>query len=110
MARLASGSNLELSKNRVMGMIDSYLADLNVAVDELGGRANLVGVCQGGWMVLVYAARYPSKVRGLVLAGAPVRRLRALEDAARHRYRSEKVRRHPGLFLARLLRDLSHRA
>jgi poly(3-hydroxyalkanoate) synthetase len=52
--------------------IDSYLADLNVAVDELGGRANLVGVCQGGWMALVYAARYPSKVRGLVLAGAPV--------------------------------------
>jgi len=52
--------------------IDSYLADLNVAVDELGGCANLVGVCQGGWMALVYAARYPSKVRGLVLAGAPV--------------------------------------
>src|SRR5258707_14210266 len=52
--------------------IDSYLADLNVAVDELGGCANLVGVCQGGWMALVYAARYSSKVRGLVLAGAPV--------------------------------------
>ena len=52
--------------------IDSYLADLNVVVDELGGCANLVGVCQGGWMALVYAARYPGKVRGLVLAGAPV--------------------------------------
>ena len=52
--------------------IDSYLADLNVVVDELGGCANLIGVCQGGWMALVYAARYPRKVRGLVLAGAPV--------------------------------------
>ena len=52
--------------------IDSYLADLNVAVDELGGRANLVGLCQGGWLALAYAARYPSKVRRLVLAGAPV--------------------------------------
>jgi poly(3-hydroxyalkanoate) synthetase len=52
--------------------IDSYLADLNVVVDELGGCANLIGVCQGGWMALVYAARYPGKVRGLVLAGAPV--------------------------------------
>jgi poly(3-hydroxybutyrate) depolymerase len=52
--------------------IDSYLADLNIAVDELGGCANLIGVCQGGWMALVYAARYPSKIRGLVLAGAPV--------------------------------------
>ncbi len=52
--------------------IDNYLADLNVVVDELGGCANLIGVCQGGWMALVYAARYPSKIRGLVLAGAPV--------------------------------------
>src|SRR4029077_18741223 len=26
----------------------------------------------GGWMALVYAARYPSKIHGLVLAGAPV--------------------------------------
>jgi poly(3-hydroxyalkanoate) synthetase len=45
--------------------IDSYLADLNVVVDELGGCANLIGVCQGGWMALAYAARYPSKIRGL---------------------------------------------
>jgi len=52
--------------------IDSYLADLNVVVDELGGCANLIGLCQGGWMALVYAARYPSKIRGLVLAGAPI--------------------------------------
>jgi len=52
--------------------IDSYLADLNVVVDELGGCVNLVGLCQGGWMALVYAARYPSKIRRLVLAGAPV--------------------------------------
>jgi len=46
--------------------IDSYLADLNVVVDELGGYANLIGVCQGGWMALAYAARYPSKIRGVV--------------------------------------------
>jgi poly(3-hydroxybutyrate) depolymerase len=52
--------------------IDSYLADLNVVLDELGGRANLVGLCQGSWMALVYAARYPGKIHGLVLAGAPV--------------------------------------
>jgi poly(3-hydroxybutyrate) depolymerase len=52
--------------------IDSYLADLNIVVDELGGRANLVGLCQGGWMALVYAARYPRKIHRLVLAGAPV--------------------------------------
>jgi poly(3-hydroxybutyrate) depolymerase len=52
--------------------IDDYLADLNLLVDELGGVVDLVGLCQGGWMALVYAARFPAKVRKLVLAGAPV--------------------------------------
>jgi len=52
--------------------IDNYLADLNVLVDALGGRVNLVGLCQGGWMALLYAARFPDKVAKLVLAGAPV--------------------------------------
>ena len=52
--------------------IDSYLAELNVAVDELGGRAALVGLCQGGWLAAIYAARFPSKVAALALAGAPI--------------------------------------
>jgi poly-beta-hydroxyalkanoate depolymerase len=52
--------------------IDNYLADLNVLVDELGGRVNLIGLCQGGWMALIYAARFACKVRTLVLAGAPI--------------------------------------
>ena len=52
--------------------IDSYLAELNVAVDELGGRVALVGLCQGGWLAAVYAARFPAKAAALVLAGAPI--------------------------------------
>ena len=52
--------------------IDAYLADLNVLVDYVGGRVDLVGLCQGGWLSLVYAARFPAKVRKLVMAGAPV--------------------------------------
>jgi poly(3-hydroxyalkanoate) synthetase len=52
--------------------IDTYLSDLNVAVDELGGRADLIGLCQGGWMALMFAARFPAKVRRLVLVGAPI--------------------------------------
>ncbi len=52
--------------------IDNYLADLNVMVDALEPPVDLVGLCQGGWMALVYAARFPGKVRRLVLAGAPV--------------------------------------
>src|SRR5438552_15053375 len=52
--------------------IDEYLADLNVLVDRVGGLVDLIGLCQGGWLSLVYAARFPSKVRKLVIAGAPV--------------------------------------
>jgi poly(3-hydroxyalkanoate) synthetase len=52
--------------------IDSYLAELNAAVDEIGAPVDLVGLCQGGWMALIYAARFPDKVRKLVLAGAPI--------------------------------------
>ncbi|WP_245315742.1 alpha/beta fold hydrolase, partial [Bradyrhizobium neotropicale] len=52
--------------------IDSYLGDLNVAVDEIGAPVDLIGLCQGGWLSLIYAARFPAKVRRLVLVGAPV--------------------------------------
>lgn len=52
--------------------IDQYLADLNVAVDELGAPVDLIGLCQGGWLSLIYAARFPEKVRRLVLVGSPV--------------------------------------
>jgi len=52
--------------------IDDYLAALNVLVDELGGSVDLVGLCQGGWLSLLYAARFPDKVRKLAIAGAPI--------------------------------------
>lgn len=52
--------------------IDNYLGDLNVAIDEIGAPVDLVGLCQGGWLSLLYAARFPAKVRRLVLVGAPV--------------------------------------
>jgi polyhydroxyalkanoate depolymerase len=52
--------------------IDKYLADLRDAVDHVGGRAHLVGLCQGGWLAAMLAARYPGKAVSLVLAGAPI--------------------------------------
>ncbi len=52
--------------------IDNYLADMVVAIDDLGGRVDLIGLCQGGWLSAMVAARFPDKVRSLVLAGAPI--------------------------------------
>jgi poly(3-hydroxyalkanoate) synthetase len=52
--------------------IDDYLADLNVLVDHVGGLVDLVGLCQGGWLSLIFAGRFPAKVRRLVMAGTPV--------------------------------------
>jgi poly(3-hydroxybutyrate) depolymerase len=59
------------SDMRFLG-IDNYLADLNVVVDAMGAPVDLIGLCQGGWMSLMFAARFPDKVSKLVLAGAPV--------------------------------------
>src|SRR6266436_2933766 len=50
----------------------SLVAALRVLVDHLGGLVDLVGLCQGGWLSLVYAGRFPAKVRKLVMAGTPV--------------------------------------
>ena len=52
--------------------IDNYLAELVVAIDDLGGRVNLIGLCQGGWLSAMIAARFPDKVNALVLAGSPI--------------------------------------
>ena len=52
--------------------IDSYLARINAYVDDLGGTVNLVGLCQGGWMAGMFAARYPEKAACFVAAGSPL--------------------------------------
>lgn len=52
--------------------IDNYLAEMIITIDDLGGRVNLVGLCQGGWVAAMIAARFPDKINSLVLAGAPI--------------------------------------
>ena len=52
--------------------IDDFLSDLHVFVDEIGGVADFVGLCQGGWLSLLYAARFPDRAGKLVLAAAPI--------------------------------------
>ena len=69
---MADGAAISAGPEMRYLSIDNYLADLDLAADELGGRVDLIGLCQGGWMALLFAARFPEKVRKLVLAGAPV--------------------------------------
>jgi poly(3-hydroxyalkanoate) synthetase len=69
--------------------IDNYLADLNVLVDHIGGSVDLIGLCQGGWLALLYAARFPGKVRKLVLAAAPI------DIAAEHSFLSRIAQETP---------------
>jgi poly(3-hydroxyalkanoate) synthetase len=52
--------------------IDDYLGVIARSVDHLGGRVNLVGDCQGGWLATIYAALHPEQVNTLTIAGAPI--------------------------------------
>jgi poly(3-hydroxyalkanoate) synthetase len=54
--------------------ITDYLAEVHAAVQEAGdgGRVNLVGDCQGGWLAAIYAALHPERVNTLTIAGAPI--------------------------------------
>lgn len=52
--------------------ITDYIDVIDRAIDTLGGRANLVGDCQGGWLATVYAALRPERVHTLSIAGAPI--------------------------------------
>ena len=76
--------------------IDAYLGDLNIAIDDLGGRVSLVGLCQGGWLAAAYAARFRES-----------REARAGRRADRPRRR--RVRHHAPLGLRSAGDDRQHR-
>jgi poly(3-hydroxybutyrate) depolymerase len=52
--------------------IEEYLDLLSDTVELLGGRVNLVGDCQGGWLAVIFAALHPEQVNTLTVAGAPI--------------------------------------
>lgn len=52
--------------------IDNYLTELSILVDDLGGKVNLIGLCQGGWFGAIFTARFPQKVQTLTVAGGPI--------------------------------------
>jgi polyhydroxyalkanoate synthase subunit PhaC len=112
-ARLFLVEWLSADLNTRLNTIDMQLAALNVAVDEIGPPLDLIGLCQGGWLSLVYAARFPWKVRRLVLVGAPVdtrdsnsvvfsRTIKQGVDA----FIEELIRQGDGLVLGRHTRNL----
>lgn len=52
--------------------VEDYIAVMAESIAQLGGRAHLVGDCQGGWLAVIYAALHPDTVETLTIAGAPV--------------------------------------
>jgi poly(3-hydroxyalkanoate) synthetase len=52
--------------------IDEYVTVLADAVEFLGGRVNLIGDCQGGWLAVIYAGLHPDQVNTITIAGAPI--------------------------------------
>ena len=78
-AILASGLERALSLDWIgathetrSASIDDYLDVIDCAVEHCGGRVNLIGDCQGGWLATIYAALAPERVNTLTLAGAPI--------------------------------------
>ena len=52
--------------------VEDYIAVIGRAVEHVGGRVNLVGDCQGGWLATIYAALHPEQINTLTIAGAPI--------------------------------------
>lgn len=55
--------------------IEDHLRVLSDAVELIcpaGGRVNLVGDCQGGWLATIFAALHPERIESLTVAGAPI--------------------------------------
>ena len=52
--------------------IEDYIDLVDRAVEHCGGRVNLIGDCQGGWLATIYAALYPERINTLTIAGAPI--------------------------------------
>jgi poly(3-hydroxybutyrate) depolymerase len=52
--------------------IEEYLQVIDEAVTHAGGRVNLIGDCQGGWLATIYAALSPERVNTLTIGGAPI--------------------------------------
>lgn len=63
---------LEATQETKYTMIEDYIEAIYYCINKLGGKANLIGDCQGGWLATIFTALYPEMVNALVVAGAPI--------------------------------------
>jgi poly(3-hydroxybutyrate) depolymerase len=52
--------------------IEDCIRSLGECIRTIGEPVHLVGLCQGGWQAVAYAALFPEHVKSLTLAGAPI--------------------------------------
>ena len=52
--------------------VEDYMDVVDRAIEHCGGRVNLIGDCQGGWLATIYAALAPERINTLTIAGAPI--------------------------------------
>lgn len=52
--------------------VDDLALYLDVCVENAGGKAHVIGLCQGGWLATIYSAVYPEKVASLLIGAAPI--------------------------------------
>ncbi len=78
-AILAAGLERALSldwvgatKGTADATVEDYIDVVDRAVDHCGGRVNLIGDCQGGWLATIYASLCPERINTLTIAGAPI--------------------------------------
>jgi poly(3-hydroxyalkanoate) synthetase len=63
---------VEATKETADASIEDYMDVVDRAIEHCGGRVNLIGDCQGGWLATIYAALHPERVNTLTIAGAPI--------------------------------------
>lgn len=52
--------------------LDDSIADVCLCIETIGGRAHVLGICQGGWESAIVAALRPEIVESLALAGSAI--------------------------------------
>jgi poly(3-hydroxyalkanoate) synthetase len=57
---------------RMRETVDDLVKQTDRCVDFMGGKAHILGLCQGGWQSSIYAALFPHKTASIVIGGAPI--------------------------------------